>query len=250
MEFWNTLSALMTSCRSYQELAELCWREAHRMPPLFQANMSNVRLVKDCPDTTSTAWIPSDCPMAMPFPVSTTGDGSCFAHAAARLIFGTEARSLEMRMRLVVEGVINSDKYLNDAYLRFGAEVDDDFNVLQWYSTLSGAYSQQQLPPAEVYMREVYNFRELGVEASQWQFHQLASLLGRPVVSMFPMNQAFMDGRRDFINIRAAYNRVILPWHEMRDVRDSPPIAIMWTSASSTATPLTNSPNHFVSVVP
>ena len=51
------------------------------------------------------------------FPVRTRGDGNCFFNACSRLKFGDQRFSTELRVRCIVEGVLNNSRYLDPNYL-------------------------------------------------------------------------------------------------------------------------------------
>ena len=79
-------------------------------------------------------------------------------------------------------------------------------------------------------------------EATIWTFHQLATALQRPLISVYPRFGTDQSGT--FKGMRQAYNRVIYPIGETTH----PPIAALlwckWGTRRSTVT------NHFSSLLP
>ena len=64
-------------------------------------------------------------------PVDIIADGNCFPRALSKIIWGTECHHIEIRIRLIREGVLREDQYLNDAYLKVGApaKIQDDITL-------------------------------------------------------------------------------------------------------------------------
>ena len=64
----------------------------------------------------------------------------------SRLMFGTEDRHQEMRVRITVEGVLNRKKYLDNFYLRSGigsqTHRPTDYDLLSLYIALGGEYNE------------------------------------------------------------------------------------------------------------
>ena len=101
------------------------------------------RKMDDIKDPLAYKFLPEDCAVQRPFPLKTRTDGNCFAHAASRQIFGADNHDLEIRVRIVVEGVVHKAKYLNQDYLQRGLS---NFHMpggpIATLTMLSGAYNQ------------------------------------------------------------------------------------------------------------
>ena len=118
------------------------------------------------------------------FPVFTTGDGNCFYHALSRLVYGSESHFVEMRVRIVVEGVKNSNLYLNHDYLCRGYDFphsysDDCPSVYATYCSFYRAgMSLDHDSVVKYYKKEMLNLTNIGEFSGIWQFHQAANVLG------------------------------------------------------------------------
>ena len=71
-------------------------------------------------DQVAKLSMPQDVPKGL-VPISTIGNGNCFASAISTALFGNQNHHKEIRMRLVFEAVLNKDKYLDNEYLKNGA---------------------------------------------------------------------------------------------------------------------------------
>jgi hypothetical protein len=242
---FDTLAARLRSTTSFGHLEVVCKDIEPTLPPLYMDNFSNVRFDRDAPDTLAKILTPSDCGIKEPYCVRTSPDGSCFLHAASRMIFGHERRDTELRVRLVVEGVCNKERYLDETFLRIGAEDIDISSIAQdvvsVYALLCGQYDAVLTSNEEVYKSEMFHYRLSTTYSSMWQFHQLACVLQRPVMSVYP----YLDGAaRGHNQMRDAYHRLIQP--PSHNDRRKPYGVISWTVSDSSR----KSPNHFVYVVP
>ena len=54
-------------------------------------------------------------------PIYTTGNGDCLFNALSHITYGHEGRSVEMRARCILEGVLNSSRYQDPDYMAIGA---------------------------------------------------------------------------------------------------------------------------------
>ncbi len=64
--------------------------------------------------------------------------------------------------------------------------------VPEMLAFLSGAYtdSMDKDDTSLVYNNDIFGFRCLKAEASQFQFHQLANVIGAPIMSIYPIMEA------------------------------------------------------------
>ena len=151
----------MSRVKSMEELIR--WANEVHLPPL-KPNITNVRLKTDRKDHSAAQWIPSDCPVRNPFPIDSPGDGSCFLHSLSRVAFGytSPARVAELRIRIVVEAIINRDWYLKHENIALGMAVEEVKSpVTELYADLSGAYNEQNTleDMALIYNNIVFNYR-------------------------------------------------------------------------------------------
>ncbi len=188
--------------------------------------------------------------MALPFAIKASPNGSCFAHVASRLTFGHKFNHVEMHCRIVVEGVLNREKYLDPVYMAQGIwNFHYKSTVCELYATLSGAYdlTNSKEDTRLIYNRDIFNFCLKGVEASQFQFCQLVNVLNIPLMSIYPIMPAHKQLREGHLQQRKAYNQVIapysIPWGD--HLADHIAGGIMWTMAIHGLL----TPNHFITVV-
>ena len=74
--------------------------------------------------TVAQAEIPYDGP-SMLKAVFTTGDDNCLPRAICKACFNHDGRHVEIRARIVIEGVTYIDKYLSDDCLERGAPTSE-----------------------------------------------------------------------------------------------------------------------------
>ena len=67
-------------------------------------------------DKTAKFLYPDDAPTGLE-PIVTFGDGSCLPRAVARCVFGDEEKFREIRVRIIVDAVLNSSHYLDEDYI-------------------------------------------------------------------------------------------------------------------------------------
>ena len=212
------------------------------LPPMS----GNTHLQKYFRDMTAVSLLPEDCTITKPFPVYTRGDGSCFFNALSMAVYGDQTHAEEMRVRIVIEGVKNIDDYVDADYLGRGYDCPDH----QANKSLVVMYCDYSSNGADVtinedlerasYKSNLFDIRLSNNWCGIWQFHHAASVLKRPLHSIYPVMNAQTPW---FQNMRTDFNRLILP-RESNDLENEP-VHIMWSSTGAKAA----SYNHFVLVV-
>lgn len=163
--YWHNLHVQLMSTNSFEELLQ-CVHSCAATLPRIDLNITNVRLTTDYRDPQSMNIIPWDILVRNPFPIDTFGDGRCFLFAAARLLWGyaDQMRVEELRVRLVIEGVLNREWYLKHENLAIGLRKEDplSMSVPDTYALMSGAYDDNnQLDDVPViYNNMVFKYRE------------------------------------------------------------------------------------------
>ena len=111
-------------------------------------------------------------------------------------------------MRLLIEGIQNKDKYLDNEYLKLGAtHIHGRGTFLQQYALFTG----QNLPQCGsleetveiIYDRDILDLRKEGSYTGMWQIWQACNVIGRPIRRVFPMR-----GSKAF---RSDFNRLCIP---------------------------------------
>lgn len=245
-------------CTSFEELAQLCQSMSHDIPRLELTSFSNRSLNCDPVDEYADAWLPVDCRIRSPVPIRTKPDGSCFAQAASRLIFGTPNRHVEVRVRLILEGVKNREYYTNHDELAFGISFPLTVDLSSYYCEMTGDSNElNTVRDVPLLYADILNYTKESSYASMWQVHQLAGVVKMPVMCVYPIlpshehdNQLF----RNFRMHRAIYNRIICPvGPDVTPVLDTFNMAIMWTVTGNTYRSRPHASinlNHFVPLVP
>lgn len=235
---WEVVHKSMVQAKTFSELSAICLKlEIPDLPMRFIGDkyLSHYRC-----DRSAQHLIPSDSPVdsTVSFPVRTSGIGNCFPAALSRIVFGNEDHQLEMRVRLVYEGVSNIDVYLSNSYLGRGIESRLTEDIGERYCSYSRYFVHNvEYTPARirsVYQQEILSVRRNFEYCGIWQFHQAANVLDRRIFSIYPHTV--------ITSIRDDLHRMIYPKSPMH-VQE--PCCIMWT----TATELSYEFNHFVPVV-
>ena len=174
-------------------------------------------------DTVALTCMPEDfCGTCLP--ICTTGDGNCLPRAISWSLFGHENCHLEVRLRILIEGVLNKDKYLDNNFLINGASrVHRRGTFPQQYTLFSGQY----FPPTgsidevveTIYEKEMLAIKNKSEFMGMWQIWVASTVVGRKIRSGFPMR-----GSEAF---RSDFNRTVVPIDEMN--KDKTPLNIMWT---------------------
>ena len=171
-------------------------------------------------------------------PVVTIGDGNCCPRSLSIAAFGDDSRQLELRAKIILESVINKEKYLNQDYLAEGLSVvRDDVTLPEVYAMFSGqnAAGLSENVIETVYEKEVMGITKSGSYMGIWQLFAATNVLGHPVRSVFPLRGSEVF-RRDF-------NRMCFPLDGRH--KRTKPITVMWTPT------VEHGPvHHFVPLVP
>ena len=168
------------------------------------------------------------------------GDGNCLCRAISYLLFGTDAYHLHIRAAIVIEGILNKEKYLSHTFLCRGASRIEE-NLPVQYAKYSDHYvSGQKVTENTVhymYSRELHDCAKINSFMGLWQLAQAASALNTVVKSVYPHGG-------DPI-MREDFNRVFFPVNGSNNYdANCPALIIMWTSVTKNSVPV-----HFVPLV-
>ena len=201
---------------------------------------ANVKLCDLLPsvreDTKSRLLFPSDVPYPNLTPVEVIGDGNCFFRSIFNLLYGSECRHVECRVRCLVELVMNTSRYLRqDTYTTMSSNRTDMQYVLETSVSDEARVSDDMTTSLQ---NEILLSVKDGHYSSLIHFYASVNALSRPVVTIFPSTQHVTINRE-------IHNQIIRPLSQS-SLQNDPPMFIMWTHTSNTS--LVNwSPNHFVS---
>ena len=187
-------------------------------------------------DNVAQKDIPSDGPVHLRA-ITTIGDGNCLCRALSKAFYNDDSYHLELRARIVIEGIINKDKYLSDDCLERGASVlHNNADLPTVFTTFSEFYTPgQQLNDdtvTAIYCLEVYSCSRFNSYMGLWQLAQSSSVLKVPIHTIYPV--------RGECRIREDFHRMFFPL-QYPTTADDEPIVIMWTGVSTGGVPV-----HFV----
>ena len=121
--FWTSILSAFDACKDYNHLEELTRQLKEIIPELKPRNYAACFLPQsDHLDHVAQSEIPLDEPTNLRA-VATIGDRNCMFPALSKSYYNDDSYHIELRVRLVLEGVIIRDKYLSDDYLERGASV-------------------------------------------------------------------------------------------------------------------------------
>ena len=203
-------------------------------------SLYNVRLDWDNQDVIAHSLWPRDGPFdrSEAFEITTEAVGDCLSAAISRLVYGNQYHTREIRTRMTVEGVLFHDWYLDNENLGLDLPIlHTEKSLKEKYKLYSGTH---QNDTSMCYMAEVVRCFQSNAECALWQLHHMSTVIGRPIISIFPE----FDDVEDEAPLRFYHNRTILP--RLEEDRENEAVIIMWTKASPLSGDLVN---HFVPVV-
>ena len=217
---WSKLYEKVSSASDYENLRQIVARNRSQIPPI-QTKMKWYKTATDRVDPAGRKFYPKDGPKSF-VPLSNYGDGNCFPRALSQIFYSCEDNHLEVRLRLLFEGVTNALIYVSDAYLGKGLRGEGSGNVASSYCMYSGLARRRNMSQAEImdlYKTEMMIIRRLGTEMGMWEFHIATQVFSRPIGSVYP------EGTNPFV--RKHTNRIILPVRAAHEQKQ--PVYVMWT---------------------
>ena len=215
------------------------------MPPIpmteftLSLEMANLKM-----DQYSFDLVSNDLPAStILIPACIYGDGHCLPRCASVLAYGSQEHYLEMRLGIILELVINQAYYLqNDSYSHGASHENHHSNFTTTFALFSDLYFDQHLTTTAIqrlFEEEVMAIRSEGSYMGVWQLASLANILGRPVMSVYPL----YGGK----TVRSDLHRIFYPQVVQQEERGY----IMWTNTHGDSVPEIHwRPNHFVVLLP
>ena len=109
----------MERCSSFNELDELLSKL--QMPQLIcKLHTEILENEKDMLDFVALHHLPANASNSFA-PIKIYCDENCFPRCLSYLVYGHENNHVEMRIRIVTEGILNKGHYLQESYLKKGA---------------------------------------------------------------------------------------------------------------------------------
>ncbi|WAR10111.1 VRTN-like protein, partial [Mya arenaria] len=236
---FKKLQAQLASCKAYKELDDKVRNMHRQQPELPEQNEITFVSSKRPIDKTSVPLVKKELIDAGMYPTTIFGDGNCLPRCASLLVYGTEEKYTEMRVRIVLELVYQADKYLEDRYLKAGGSISKD--VAKRFAMFSDKYTAQRLTKQTI--RHIFQSETLGICKSGaymgiWQLASLANILMRKVISHYPI----YGGR----TVHHDLDRYFVPFAKS-GLTTLPPVTIMWTHIDGCMLAAKEwFPNHFV----
>ena len=233
---WYSIITAMEKCTTFPDLVQMCHELKGSIPQIQKRIPAEYNSTCDNLDLIAQEEIPLDGPVMLRA-IKTIGDGNCLCRALSRAYFNTDERHIEIRARIVIEGVVNMDKYLNDDCLERGATLlHENADLPTVFATFSEYYTPGQKVTEDtiqyIYSMEIYSCARLGAYMGIWQLAQSSTVLGVPLHTIYP--------HRGESSLRNDFHRIFFPVM-YPTVADDEPIVIMWTGMRRGSIP-----SHFV----
>ena len=161
--------------------------------------------------------------------IKSTPNGNCFFNSASLIVFGHEDNHIQLRLAVIVELMSNADHYLRQSIFEKDIFYRDE--------ALNTERQDHSFKKAKEYISELTLMCKPNSWCSMIAFFGLASVLHRPVESLFPNTGS------EFMN--QIYNRIIMPRQEQCYY---PECIIMWSSVSAASFQSSGRSSHFVPV--
>ena len=236
---WISILSGFESCTDFQQVQNMIAELAPLIPPLKERKTVEYSPESDTIDKVAQAEIPHDGPTQRKA-ILTDGDGNCLSRSVSKGYFNSDCHHAEIRVRIVIEAVINMDKYLIHECLERGATyIHKNADLPTVFATFSEFYTPGQKLTNEtiqsIYCMEAYSCSRLGSYMGLWQLAQTSSALGIPLHTIYPV--------RGESGIRNDFNRMFFPVNY--NDTDNEPIVIMWTGLQRGSAPI-----HFIPLIP
>lgn len=231
-DYWSEIQTRMDNIHDYKSLEN--YVNTLDLPPI-EFNYKCKKLKTDKEDVISKFLWPDDAPDLVP--IATEGLGSCFCCSISHLVFGTQKRFTEVRIRIIVEGILHKARYLNNEHLYKGAmHRGQDYDIVGFYALTSPAYNLVKFTgrmneeiTEKIYEMELLSVSKTHAWMGMWQVHMIANCLQQPIRTVYPCVN---------MNVRDDYNRFVYP----ENVTNNKELNIMWTSSNNVSFSI----DHFV----
>ena len=239
---WKNILNEMEKCSNFEDLKRYVLKL--KLPSLPKQFKGLRQLDSDRRDVLACQFIPGDVGVDRNelFPVASSGGGSCFYYSLSRLVYGNELHCIEMRVRIVHEGIVNMESYLNHDYLcrGHGFQCGSEDDIRRIYGSFCSFYKDgMSLDSGSLeryYKREMFSLRLFSEYSGVWQFHQAANVVKCCVQGVYP--------HTDCRTVRDQLNRKFLPT-DFDGMNCDKLLRIMWTKCSGDSSAF----NHFVPLV-
>ena len=141
---WESMLGALEGCKSDIEFEKVAFKLQKKLKPLRPRKQVYFNPEVDYIDSAALESLPLDGPQDL-CPIMTTGDGNCMCRALSRIHVGDESMHIELRVRMVIEGVINKKHYISHESLSRGAiNCREEETIPYMYVTYSDHYVNGQ----------------------------------------------------------------------------------------------------------
>ncbi len=142
----------------------------------------------------------------------TTGDGNCLYNAVSCFLIKEDLLAVQLRLSVVLELMAYANEYIKLEVF----EKDYAYSDQAFLNANNKKYQQIEYRNIAPYVAEIMNMCQLGAWSSLGAFYGLASVLERPIQSIYPsVNSSLLRG----------FTRIIKPRQEKYNVM----ITILWS---------------------
>ena len=229
--YWHSILTSLESCNTFEQLQKLANELKEQIPPLPPCLQSTYNPEEDDIDFVAQAEIPIDGPRLLGA-ILTLGDGNCLCRALSRAYFNTDKRPLEIRVRIIIEGVTNMQSYISDDCLERGASClheNSDLPTVSPSSTHQDRISLLIVSPTSM-PKKCNACSRVSCYMGLWQLAQASTVLRVPVHTIYP--------HRGESTICNDFNRIFFPAVYPPEIHDDEPVVIMSTGLRHGAVPI------------
>lgn len=186
------------------------------------------------------------------YPVQTGTDGNCMMRSISRVMFGTEKRYKEVRIRLAIEAMVHESRYLSETELMrgMGAKGNTTGTSLAWHymgltktfvdECKAGKVLENDATLSKLFQQELFRWSKNKVWLGLWQLHMASNVFRQTIELVHPISDKH---HRDW----HLFNRAMIPQNPGSEQR---PLRIMFTSTGAKGSmPTLGEMNHFVPLI-
>ena len=118
---WDPVLHVLEKFDNYSDLENYIESLPKKMLQPLKCAVSKFKPSMHSIDYVAKLSMPDDCPHNC-IPVFTIGDGNCYPRSLSCAAFGDDSRHVLLRAKIVVEGVYNKQRYLDNSYLSVGSK--------------------------------------------------------------------------------------------------------------------------------
>ena len=118
---WDPVLHVLEKFDNYSDLENYIESLPKKMLKPLKCAVSKFKPSIHSIDYVAKLSMPDDCPRDC-IPVFTIGDGNCYPRSLSCAAFGDDSRHVLLRAKIVVEGVYNKQRYLDNSYLSVGSK--------------------------------------------------------------------------------------------------------------------------------